>query len=165
MNLLLGMAPPPSVDELFVFVFVVACIGLALNGCLAYRLSKRRPNEMGVLLSCLIFIFTLTVSVGMGSGGVLAFLDGGVSGGVLFAGGSNAVRRRRHGGWLIAVCLLIGPIVGFGLYGLNCYVIDPHPADRYYLLRDFLAYGTIAGLLGALLVTTTLAVTGRRPRA
>jgi type II secretory pathway pseudopilin PulG len=74
----------------------------------------------------------------------------------------NGERRRRHAGWLIGACLLIGPIIGIGLYGLDCFLADSHPLEQLYRLREILLIGIVAGLLGALLVAITVVV-GKRP--
>ena len=162
MHLLFGNPPPISIAGRF----VVACIGLTLAACLASRLSKRRPNVRGVLLLGLTVIVTLILSVGLGDHlGVLAFLGGAIGGSVLFVPGANGERRRRHAGWLIGACLLIGPILGIGLYGLTYLVEDLHPLDRMYYLKVFLLVGFVAGLLGALLVAVAVAAAGRRPRS
>jgi len=68
----------------------------------------------------------------------------------------NGERRRRHAGWLIGACLLIGPIIGIGLYCLDCFLADSHPLEQLYRLREILCIGIIAGLLGALLVAITV---------
>jgi hypothetical protein len=145
--------------------FIAACIGSALTGYLAYSLSERRPTERGVQLLAFILTSTVCLSVLLEARqGAFAFLGGCVSGIVLFAPGANRGPRRRHVGWLIGVCPPIGPIVGLGLCGLDYYVIDPRRLHSSYDLGDFLFYGIIAGLLGALVVAITIAVAGRRPR-
>jgi len=157
MHLLLGMTPPPPIGTDFVF----ACIGLALTGYLAYRLSKRRPSQLGVILSGMIIIVTLGLCVILEvHHGALAFLGGGIGGAALFAGGANRERRRGHAGWLIGACLRIGPIVGIGLFGLKYLRTSPSEWEQFWVndLITLLVFGTVAGLLGALLVAITVAV-------
>ncbi len=71
-------------------------------------------------------------------------------------------RGRGHAVWLTGVCLLIGPILGLGFYGLAHLVDDVDPSDRIYYLKVFLGVGVGAGLLGAGLVAITATVAGRR---
>ncbi len=131
-------------------------------------MSKRRPSPLGVILSGLIFLVTLELCVLLEAFlGALAFLGGGIGGAALFAGGDNGERRRGHAGWLIGACLLIGPIVGIALFGLEYLCVSLSRWEQFWFndLIMLLVFGTVAGLLGALLVTITVAMVGRRPRA
>jgi len=161
MYVLLGMAPPISIAARL----AVACISFALVGFLAYRLGGGRPNMGRILLVGLVLIVTLIVGAVWDPRGVIAFLGGGIGGSALFVSGDNTQPKCRHPGWLIPVCLLIGPIVGIGLFGLDYFAGDSHPSERYYSLIDCLLIGTVAGFLGALLAAVTVALARRRPRA
>lgn len=160
MESVFAVAPPMSLAGRL----IVACLGFALTCTLAGLVAGSTPAPRRILVSlCVALALVVASSLLADARGLLAFLAGALGGALAASRSALVFEPSRRRSWrLVATCLVVGPVLGLGLFGIAHLVDSISPLDRLYYLWVFLAVGSLAGLLSAGIVGLTVSRTTRR---
>ena len=136
---------------------LIATVGFGL--AVAFTRSRvARPLELPRLIVCFGVALCIAAYGEKDGRGILDFVAGACCGAMAWAPAVRELHKPRRLAWaLIAACFVLGPLLGlvgfciFDLFG------EFEAIDRMYQLFRFVIIGLVAGLLGALVTSVTVA--------
>jgi hypothetical protein len=141
---------------------MIALVAFAL-GLALVRARGSRPVGLPRLLACLVVAVFLAASVLKDHFGIIDFAAGALCGAMVCVPGVQALQKPRRLEWsLVAMCIVLGPLLGLAMVGIFelCGLIAA--IDRMYYVSVFLIVGSCAGLVCALIASILVVLSPRK---
>jgi hypothetical protein len=143
---------------------IVAGLGFALTFVLTRRVVSTAPTTLRVCLSlCIVFVLVVGSLLLGDDRAVLAFVVGALGGVAVVARSASVSWTSLRRSWrLVGACLIVGPAFGVALFFATDLFTSISPLDRMSYFSIFLIIGSLAGVLGAGIVSVVGSLNVRR---